>query len=189
MDRGQVRAVAEVYTGMTDKKKVLYEVLDWIKTITIALLAGLLISRVLVTSAKVPTGSMEDTVMAGSRLLINRIAYVASEPRRGDIIAFYYPDDGETIYLKRVIGLPGEKVEGKDGKVYIDGEALKEDYTAEIMESDFGPYDVPDGMYFMMGDNRNNSWDSRYWDHKFVAEDEIIGKAEAEYFPRIKWLH
>lgn len=189
MDRNQAGDRPEVYTGMMDKKKILYEVLDWVKTITIALLAGFLISRVLVTSAKVPTGSMEETVMAGSRLLINRIAYVASEPRRGDIIAFYYPDDGKTIYLKRVIGLPGEQIEGKGGKVYVDGTALKEDYTAELMESDFGPYEVPDGMYFMMGDNRNHSWDSRYWEHKFVAEDQIIGKAEAEYFPQIKWLH
>lgn len=174
---------------MKDKKKILYEILDWVKTITIALVAGFVMSRVLITSAQVPTGSMEETIMPGSRILINRIAYTAAAPKRGDIIAFYYPDDGETVYLKRIIALPEETVEGKGGKVYVDGQKLEEDYITEIMESDFGPFHVPDGMYFVMGDNRNNSWDSRYWDNKFVAEDEILGKAEVEYFPQIKLLH
>lgn len=173
---------------MINKKKIISEILDWTKTIAIALAVGFLVSRVLVTSAQVPTGSMENTVMPGSRLLINRIAYAVTDPKRGDIIAFYYPDDGETVFLKRIIGLPGETVEGTEGLVYVNGEPLEEDYIREKIDCDFGPFHVPEDMYFVMGDNRNNSWDSRYWDHKYVAEEVIIGKAELEYFPKIKLL-
>lgn len=173
---------------MKKKRKILSEILDWTKTLSIGLVLGLLVSKVLVTSAQVPTGSMENTVMPGSRLIINRVAYVMSKPQRGDIIAFYYPDDEETVYLKRIIGLPGETVEGTGGKVCVNGAPLEEDYVREMIDSDFGPFYVPEDMYFVMGDNRNNSWDSRFWEQKYVAEDKIIGKAEIEYFPKIKVL-
>lgn len=173
---------------MNRKRKIISEILDWSRTILIALIVGFTASKVLITSAQVPTGSMEDTIMPGSRLIINRIAYAVSKPKRGDIIAFYFPDDEETVYLKRIIALPGETVEGKNGYVLVDGEPLEEDYVTEEIDSDFGPYYVPTDMYFVMGDNRNDSWDSRFWDHKFVAKKKIIGKAEMEYFPKIKLL-
>ncbi len=173
---------------MNRKRKIIFEILDWSRTILIALIVGFAASKVLITSAQVPTGSMEDTIMPGSRLIINRIAYAVSKPKRGDIIAFYFPDDEETVYLKRIIALPGETVEGKNGNVLVDGEPLEEDYVTEEIDSDFGPYYVPTDMYFVMGDNRNDSWDSRFWDHKFVAKKKIIGKAEMEYFPKIKLL-
>ena len=173
---------------MNRKRKIISEILDWSRTILIALIVGFAASKVLITSAQVPTGSMEDTIMPGSRLIINRIAYAVSKPKRGDIIAFYFPDDEETVYLKRIIALPEETVEGKNGNVLVDGEPLEEDYVTEEIDSDFGPYYVPTDMYFVMGDNRNDSWDSRFWDHKFVAKKKIIGKAEMEYFPKIKLL-
>ena len=173
---------------MNRKRKIISEILDWSRTILIALIVGFAASKVLITSAQVPTGSMEDTIMPGSRLIINRIAYAVSKPKRGDIIAFYFPDDEETVYLKRIIALPGETVEGKNGNVLVDGEPLEEDYVTEEIDSDFGPYYVPTDMYFVMGDNRNDSWDSRFWDHKFVAKKKIIGKTEMEYFPKIKLL-
>ena len=173
---------------MNRKRKIISEILDWSRTILIALIVGFAASKVLITSAQVPTGSMEDTIMPGSRLIINRIAYAVSKPKRGDIIAFYFPDDEETVYLKRIIALPGETVEGKNGNVLVDGEPWEEDYVTEEIDNDFGPYYVPTDMYFVMGDNRNDSWDSRFWDHKFVAKKKIIGKAEMEYFPKIKLL-
>lgn len=123
-----------------------------------------------------------------SRVLVNRLAYLADKPQRGDIVTFYYPDDEDTVYLKRIIGLPGETVEGIGGVVYIDGEPITEDYISQELNSDFGSFKVPSGMYFVMGDNRNNSWDSRYWEHKFVDESKIIGKVEVEYFPQMKRL-
>lgn len=119
-------------------------------------------------------------------MIVNRLAYLSEKPHRGDIVTFYYPDDEETVYLKRVIGLPHEKVEGKNGQVYIDGEPIEEDYITEELDSDFGPFEVPAGMYFVMGDNRNNSWDSRYWENTYVDESKIIGKVEIEYFPQMK---
>jgi signal peptidase I len=108
-------------------------------------------------------------------------------PQRGDIVSFYYPDDGETMYLKRIIGLPGETIEGIDGEVYIDGKVIP-DYTNIKFYEDFGPYQIPEDSYFMMGDNRNSSWDSRYWMNKFVARGDLIGKAEFEYYPEMKLL-
>lgn len=170
------------------RMRILCEVLDWSRVIVTGLALAFVISNTLIANAQVPTGSMEETIMPGSRIIINRLAYRTAGPARGDIISFCYPDDGKTIYLKRIIGLPGECVEGKNGKVYIDGEALDEAYVKEAIYSDFGPFLVPADSYFMMGDNRNNSWDSRYWEEPYVKKNEIIGRAEFEYFPEFKWL-
>ena len=169
-------------------KRILLEILDYSKIIFFAVVAAMLLKENVVASAYVPSGSMEETVMTGSRIMINRLAYIAEEPQRGDIVSFYYPDDGETLYLKRIMGLPGETIEGIGGYVYIDGVKLEKDFTSEVMISDFGPFTVPEGSYFMMGDNRNNSWDSRYWQDSFVERQEIIGKAAFEFYPEIKVL-
>ncbi|MCM1135256.1 MAG: signal peptidase I [Clostridium sp.] len=167
-------------------EKILYEILGWSKVLLTALVITLVVSKTLIANAQVPTGSMETTIMAGSRILINRLSYMSEEPERGDIIAFYFPDDKSQIYLKRIIGLPGEKVEGADGEVYVNGVLLEEGYIKEKINEDFGPYIVPDSSYFVLGDNRNNSADSRFWNDKFVEAEEIIGKAMIEYFPELK---
>lgn len=169
-------------------KKVLMEILDWSKVFLFALLISFFIRSTVVASAIVPTGSMEETIMIGSRIIINRLAYINEGPERGDIVSFYYPDNEEELFLKRVMGLPGETIEGISGYIYINGEKLEEDYTPIILDYDFGPFTIPDNCYFMMGDNRNNSLDSRYWQNHFVERSKIIGRAELEYYPQIKLL-
>lgn len=170
-----------------DMKKVIKGVYEWSKLILFAVVAAFLLKNNVVASALVPTGSMEQTVMTGSRIIINRLAYLYDVPQRGDIVSFYYPDDGETLYLKRIMGLPGEVIEGIDGRVYIDGKMIT-DFTQNKFYEDFGPYQIPKDCYFMMGDNRSNSWDSRYWTNKYVEIGDIIGKAELEYYPEVKIL-
>ena len=99
-------------------------------------------------------------------------------------------DNESLLYVKRVIGLPGETGEIKDGLVYINGadEPLADEYVKETPYGDFGPYEVPEGHYFMLGDNRNESLDSRFWINKFVEEDKILGKVYLKYFPGFKLL-
>mgnify|MGYP000703106790 CR=1 FL=1 len=97
------------------------EILSWILTFALAIGAAFLIKNYLIINADVPTGSMENTIMTGDRLIGNRLAYLKSTPQRGDVVIFHYPDNEEELYVKRVIGLPGETVTVKDGKVYIDG--------------------------------------------------------------------
>ena len=169
-------------------KKVVSESLDWLKTLLIAFVVAAFLQNTVIASARIPTGSMETTVMTGSRIIINRLAYLNHDPKRGDIVTFYYPDDGKTMYLKRIMGLPGETIEGIDGIIYIDGTALKEDYTTEKFLTDFGPFTVPEDSYFMLGDNRNHSLDSRYWENTYVERDKIIGKAEFIFYPEFKAL-
>ncbi len=156
--------------------------------VVIAFVISLFLKETVVASAYVPTSSMEDTVMTGSRIMINRLAYLMEEPKRGDIVAFYAPDEPQTIYLKRIMGLPGETIEGYNGVVYIDGLPLFHDYTSQKLEQDFGPFEVPEGCYFMMGDNRNNSWDSRYWKNTYVKKDAILGRVGLEFYPELKFL-
>ena len=170
------------------ERKILKEILTNIGIIVLALAFGFFLNKYMIANAQVPTSSMETTVMAGDRILVNRLSYVFGEPKRGDIVTFIYPDEGETLYLKRILGLPGETIEGKDGVIYIDGAPLEKDFTQEVSDEDFGPYQVPEGTYFMMGDNRNDSWDSRYWEHKFVEKEDIIGKAAVSYFPHPRVL-
>lgn len=161
----------------------LYNFIDWVKVIALAVIIALFLNYFVIINSNVPSGSMEPTIMTGSRMIGFRLSYTFSEPERGDIIIFKYPDDTSINYVKRIIGLPGETVEIKDGCVYIDGEVLEEDYLEVVTEGDFGPYEVPEGCYFVMGDNRNNSHDSRYWDNTYVPEENIIGKALLCYWP------
>lgn len=123
--------------------------------------------------------------MTGDQIFGNRLAYVKSDPQRYDIVIFYYPDDEKQKFIKRVIGLPGETVTIRDGKVYINDstEPLRDDFCPETPVGDFGPYEVPEGCYFMLGDNRNVSKDSRYWLNPYVEKDKIIGKAFLRYWP------
>ncbi len=168
------------------------EIISWVKTIGFALVLAFFINSVIIVNATVPTGSMENTIMPKDRIIAFRLSYMLDEPERGDIVVFKYPDDPEqkTLYVKRVIGLPGDTVEVKNGGVYINGaaEPLEEDYLKEEPMGTFGPYVVPEDSYFMMGDNRNNSLDSRYWENKFVEEDKILGKVFLRYFPKFKIL-
>ena len=164
------------------------EIIGWIKSIAFAFAIYFIATNTLIANAVVPTGSMENTIMTGSRIIINRLAYLAEEPERGDVISFWFPDNEEENYLKRIIALPGETIEGKDGKIYINGEELEEDYIKEVSYVDFGPYTVPQESYFVMGDNRKTSKDSRYWVNKFVKKEAIVGRAEFEYYPELKWL-
>ena len=163
------------------------EIIEWIIVIAISALLALALDKFIIVNAKIPSASMEPTIMTGDRLIGNRLAYINDLPQRGDIVIFKYPDNEKEYFIKRVIGLPGETVTVKNGLVYIDDSDTpldESDYVVTTPLGDFGPYKVPEGAYFMMGDNRNNSMDSRYWNHPYVYKDKILGKAWARYWPR-----
>ena len=128
----------------------------------------------------------------GDRLFGFRLSYLMEDPKRGDIVIFKYPDNESINYIKRIIGLPGETVTIKDSKVYINDSTtpLKEDYLKEewVIANDGMQFQVPEGCYFMMGDNRNNSKDSRYWNNTYVARDKILAKAIFRYWGGFKLL-
>ena len=159
---------------------------DYLKTFLIIFCVVFAMNKLVYINAVIPSESMQNTIMKGDRVLGNRLAYIKDDPERYDIVIFKYPDDPSKIFIKRVIGLPGETVNIIDGKVYINDseEPLDDSYTKEIPNAvNFGPYYVPSNSYFVMGDNRNNSYDSRYWIHTYVTEDQILGKAIFRYFP------
>ena len=161
------------------------EMFSYIKIFSAAILIAFVLTRCVIVNAETPTSSMENTIMTGDRVIGNRFAYSFSDPQRFDIIIFRYPDDESQLFIKRIIGLPGETVEIRDGKIYLNGsdEPLEDVQTKETMVGSFGPYTVPENSYFVMGDNRNDSKDSRYWTNTFVTKDEILGKAIFRYWP------
>lgn len=173
------------------KDEISKEIISWSKTVVFAVVFALCITNFVIVNAHVPTGSMENNIMPNDRIVAFRLSYMLSDPERFDIVVFRYPDDETMLYVKRVIGLPGETVNIKDGKVYInDSESPLEDYfIKEEPRDNFGPYTVPEGKYFMMGDNRNSSLDSRYWMNTFVSKNKILGKVLIKYYPGFKLLY
>ena len=134
---------------------------------------------------EVEGASMENTLHNGDNLIVDKLSYRFHDPERFDIIVFPFQFQDNTYYIKRIIGLPGETVEIRDGHIYIDGssEPLEDIETKEYMVGNYGPYTVPEGCYFVMGDNRNDSKDSRYWMNPYVSKDKILGKAVFRYWP------
>ena len=129
--------------------------------------------------------SMEPTLSNGDNLIVDKLSYHFHKPERFDVIVFPDAEEKNKLYVKRIIGLPGETVEIRDGHIYIDGssEPLEDVETKEYMVGNYGPYTVPEGCYFVMGDNRNDSKDSRYWINPYVSKDKILGKAVFRYWP------
>ena len=169
--------------------RIIKEIIEWILVIVVAAAAALFITEVLIVNATVPTQSMETTIMAKDRLIGSRLAYKNTDPVRGDIIIFKYPDNEDILFIKRVIGLPGEIVDIHDGNVYINGDILDEPYLTVRTEGNFGPYEVPEGHFFMLGDNRNNSADSRYWKNTYLSREGIVGKALFKYWTKFELLN
>ncbi len=182
---------------------------EYLESIVVAIILALFIRTFAVQAFKIPTGSMETNLLVGDHLLVNKVLYspslgrfedlmLAKKPiRRGHVVIFKYPDDPNKDYVKRVIGLPGETVEIRDKAVLIDGKPLEEHYTrfeepplrrddpeygfrAESERDNYGPVTVPTGQLFVMGDNRDNSRDSRYWG--FLPEDQVKGRAVVVYW-------
>lgn len=173
---------------MKFRNRIMRELWEFGKIILFSLVVTFVLKENVVAAGDVPSGSMEDTIMTGSRIIINRLAYTWEDPERGDIVAFYWPDDPEQIFLKRVMGLPGETIQGMDGMVYINGSPLDYDYTEQKLQKDFGPFVIPADSYFMLGDNRNNSLDSRYWRNTYVKKEDILGKVNIVFYPEVKLL-
>lgn len=189
--------------------------------IVLSLVLAILIKTFLVQAFYIPSGSMEDTLRINDRVLVSKVPYYFHDPQRGDIIVFEDPTPGKqparsTIgaavhwlfqgigfqkpdsedFIKRVIGTPGDTVEGKNGKVYVNGVKIDEPYVKGTT-SDFAKLTVPDGMYFVLGDNRQASQDSRFGlgvhalpsrpEIGFIPRDDIIGKAWVIVWPTSHW--
>ena len=167
------------------------EVKSFIFTLLITIALVFVLKNYIIINATVPTGSMENTIMPDDNILGYRLAYLNEGPERGDVVFFYFPDDESQKFVKRVIGLPGETVTILDGKIYIgnSSEPLDEPYLKEEWTRGVGPYvfQIPEGSYLCLGDNRNNSKDARDWNNPYVKKEKIIGKAIFTYFPINRW--
>lgn len=158
--------------------------IDILETVVLSIVLFVVINLVS-SRIRVESISMQPTLYAGNFVLVNKLAYRIGEPSRGDVIVFKYPPDpGQTPYIKRVIGLPGDVIEINGGTVKVNGQALIEPYLMSNT-SRGGEWTVPEGNLFVMGDNRNNSSDSRSWG--FVPLENVLGKAEVVYWPPEKW--
>ena len=182
------------------KKKSVFR--EYFEAIIIAVILALFIRTFVVQAFKIPSGSMLPTLLIGDHLLVNKFVYgirlpvtgqmlvPVKRPKLGDIVVFRFPKDRSIDYIKRVIGTPGDTVEIKDKHVMVNGEPIKDPH-AHVTSStilganasprdNFGPILVPEGKYFVMGDNRDNSYDSRFWG--FVDDKDILGKAFILYW-------
>ena len=221
-------------------------VLDWVEILVVAALIALFMNNVIIANSQVPTGSMETTIGVGDRVIGSRLSYTFGSPERGDVAIFKFgwkcnrchtamgeapaPEvcplchqevtRPETVYyVKRVIGIPGDKIEIRAGgsckqsdivseaassvqlsgeeasrplvtaDVFVNGEKLSENYLREpMLYTGDMTFEVPDGCYFLMGDNRNNSLDARYWNNSYIAEKKMVAKVLFRYWPGIKLI-
>ncbi len=175
---------------------------EYLEAIIIAVVIAFFIRTFIIQAFKIPSGSMKPTLQIGDHILVTKFIYGVkipvlrktiiplSEPKRGDIVVFIYPEDRSKDFIKRVVGLPGDTVEIKDKKIYLNGRLYNDHhgvYTDDMIipgaaqpRDNFGPVTVPPGDYFVMGDNRDQSYDSRFWG--FVDQRDILGKALIIYW-------
>ncbi len=182
MEENKQSVEAPAEKAKSTEKKEKSAIREIIEAVIIALVITFVIRSFVVDIFRIPSPSMVPTIEVGDRVVVTRFSYWFDEPSRGDVVVFKYPNNEKVDYIKRVIGLPGETVAFHDNRLYIDGEAVEENYLPEgTITNDFGPIEVPENSYFMCGDNRQNSSDSRSWG--FVDQSLIIGKGQFIYWP------
>jgi len=184
---------------------------EYLESIVVAVILALFIRTFAIQAFKIPTGSMQPNLLIGDHLLVNKLVYSPSlgafedtllgkRPiERGHVVVFKYPEDPDRDFIKRVIGLPGETVEIRNKQVYVDGQPLDEPYAhftepplqpddaeyglrVDTTRGTWGPQVVPEGHLLVLGDNRDNSRDSRYWSYPFLARDQVKGRALIVYW-------
>lgn len=164
---------------------------EFIIVLLIALVMSMVLRTWVIEGRIVPSKSMLPTIQVKDRLMVNKLVYHFKDPQQGDIIVFRPPDElrARNDYVKRLVAVPGDKVEVKNGRLYVNNQVREEPYLSEAMKYDFGPVIVPADRYFVMGDNRNNSFDSHLWG-VWLSRDHIIGKAFSIYWPfkHLQWL-
>ncbi|MBQ8554989.1 MAG: signal peptidase I [Clostridia bacterium] len=172
------------------KKTLKRELLEWVAALAAAVLITFVIRTFIFEPVRVDGDSMYPTLHHGEIMYVSKTSYGTSNifgkyvtlggnPERFDVVVCRYPDRGSTNFVKRVVGLPGDTIEIKGGYLYVNGELIPEKFLHERMNYDYGPYTVPEGNYFLMGDNRNNSNDSRSSRVGPVPRDMIVGHVEA----------
>lgn len=159
------------------------EIKDWIVSIAIAVVLAMGIRYFIVELYLVDGPSMRPTLQSAERLVVNKFIYRFRAPERGEILVFRYPRDPSRDFIKRVIAVPGDTIEIKDGRVYVNSTLMNEPYILSKTRVDYPLATVPEGHIFVMGDNRNNSEDSRFADVGFVPYDLIKGKAILVFWP------
>ncbi|MGB9680168.1 MAG: signal peptidase I [Thermoanaerobacteraceae bacterium] len=164
-------------------KNLSKEIISWILTIALAFAIAMFIRTYIFELVDVPTGSMLNTIQLNDKFIENKFIYRFEPIKRGDIVVFKFPDDPSVNFVKRVIGIGGDTIEIKNGVLIRNGKVVNEPYLKEPMKGNFGPYVVPPDHYFMMGDNRNQSLDSRFWEHKYVSRNQILGKIVFRIWP------
>ncbi len=159
------------------------ELLAWVGTLAQATVYATLVVTFVVQVARVEGQSMAPTLADQDRLIVDKLSYQFSAPQRGDIVMLYYPLDPEKSYVKRVIAEEGDTVRVVDGHVYVNDVAVRDDFVAAEYRShdDWGPQVIPEGYYFVMGDHRNGSSDSRHWGN--VPKKYIVGKVQVRWWP------
>jgi signal peptidase I len=200
--------LAEVILRYVLKVAATNVILEYVDSGLIAVLLALVIRTFAVQAFKIPSGSMEDTLLIGDHLLVNKFIYGTqipftdkdvwrfTDPKRGEIIVFKYPQNPRRDFIKRCVGVPGDTIQVKDKTLYVNGQAQVEPYVIhrdlEVLpratgspRDNFGPVTVPQEAYFMMGDNRDFSADSRFWG--FLPRKLIKGKAWVLYWPVTRW--
>ncbi len=187
-------------TNNIKQRKFIKWSLEWIETIVVALILAMFIRTFFIQAFKIPTGSMRKTLLEGDHILVNKFIYGAripftkkvrlpglSKPKRGDVVVFVYPKDTKKDFIKRLIAFGGEKIEIREGGLYINGKLLDDPIFANIHYYNKGISDegreilVPQDSYFVLGDNSGSSQDSRFWG--FVPVENLIGKAQVIYWP------
>lgn len=170
-------------TSKSGKKSVFRE---YAESLISAFILALIVLTFVGRAFKIPSSSMVPTLMIGDRIFVNRFIYNFSEPARGDLAVFVYPEDESRDFIKRIAGLPGETLRIKDYSIYIDGEKAGDSGLSDFDYYNIGGFgtgeiDIPEDGYYVLGDNSGNSMDSRYWG--FVPEENLKGKAFFIYWP------
>lgn len=159
------------------------EIKDWVISIIIAIVLAFFIRHYIVELYMVEGPSMRPTLQNGERLVVNKFIYRFNKPEKGEVIVFRYPRDPSRDFIKRVIAIPGDTIEIKDGRVFVNGQLQNEPYILDKTRGSYPLSKVPEGHVFVMGDNRNNSEDSRFKDVGFVSYELIKGKAIMIFWP------
>jgi signal peptidase I len=188
---GQTSSTPPPAKARTTQSRLVRSILEFVGIVAAAIIIAYFMQAFVAKPFEIPTGSMEPTLVPGDRVLVNRLAYKYGDIQRGDIIVFKSPNDPNVDFIKRVIAIGGDSIEVRKGQVLVNGEPQVEDYVHVNDVSTFHYNLVPQGMLFVMGDNRTDSQDSRLWKVPWLPEESVIGKAFMIYWPptRIGRLH